>query len=215
MKLFLDSSKISELTKWRPVIYGATTNPTILLKDGSNIREFLNEAGSIPVSVEISGEITAEAVRRFCENLGGDVVVKVPLLKPHGGMNLDVIKEVSKEVYINCTALFSPPQVLLALEAGARYVSLFVGRLDDEGMNWRSTLEDCVKLASRYEKVELIAASMRTVGMVMDCGALGADIATVSPDILGKMAMHRFSLDTVRQFERDSEVIKGSEVLKG
>lgn len=215
MKLYLDSSRVDELKKWRPVIHGATTNPTILLKDGlspggiNGIREFLKECGgSFPVSVEISGEITADSITAFWKDLGGednDVVIKVPLLTPTGGNNLAAIRHVAEEVPINCTALFSTPQVLLALEAGARYVSLFVGRLDDEGMDWKGVLESCMKHVRRYKDAELITASMRTVGMVMDCVALGADITTVTPAILEKMVMHRFSLDTVKQFERDSE----------
>ena len=143
MKIFLDSSKISEAKRWSTVIEGATTNPTILLKDGSNIYEFARIMAPKPVSVEACGNFLTDALKYSTEI--PNAVIKVPLLKPDGGNNMDIIRQLSDEgISINCTALMSLSQVILATKCGARYVSLFAGRVDDEGGNSTSMIEDCV-----------------------------------------------------------------------
>lgn len=209
MDIFLDSSKIGEAKKWDSVIDGATTNPTIILKDGGcDIAEFVKFFGDRPVSVEATGNFEDDA-RKYSQ-LGENVVIKIPLLTTDGGNNLDLISRLSEDgIAINCTALFSLSQVLLAAKAGAKYVSLFVGRIDDEGGDWYSILEECVDCLAKYAfHTELIVGSIRTVGMVRGSVLAGADIATIPPGILEKMVMHKFSLDTVRMFERDSELLK-------
>jgi len=208
MKIFLDSSKINEAKRWYPVIDGATTNPSILLKDGSDIYEFAKEMGNKPVSIEACGDFQHDARKYF--RAIPNAVIKVPLLSTTGGDNLWILKTLVEEgIKINCTALFSLSQVILATKTGVRYVSLFAGRVDDEGGNPFEMIKDCVNfLYSEPVDTELIVGSIRTVGNVLDAVKAGAHIITIPPNILEKMVMHRFSLDTVKQFEADSERLK-------
>jgi transaldolase len=208
MKIFLDSSSLAEARKWRPVIDGATTNPTILKRDGGDIFEFCKELDPLPVSIEACGDFYTDA--RYYSSHISNAVIKVPLLNASGGNNLGVIKELSGEgIKVNCTALFSLAQVFLALRAGAHYVSLFIGRIEDEGGNWQRTLMECMGCVADHGyslgEPELIVGSVRSVGHVMDClrSRTPPDIITLPPAVLEKMTMHCFSLETVRQFERD------------
>jgi transaldolase len=203
MKIFLDSSKVDEAKKWMPVIDGATTNPSILLKDGTtDIYEFCRLLHPKSVSIEACGDFETDA-RKYREI--PNAVIKVPLLDPTGGDNLEVIKALSGEgIPINCTALMSLSQVILATKCGARYVSLFAGRVDDEGGDYFSMIADCVDFLNGEDtKTELIVGSIRTVGNVLDAVRAGAHIVTIPPAILEKMLLHRFSLETVKQFEED------------
>ncbi len=208
MRIFLDSGSVTEARKWKPVIDGATTNPTILKKDGGDIFEFCKELEPLPVSIEACGDFYTDA-RRYSGEIP-NAVIKVPLLNPSGGDNLEVVKALSgEEIKVNCTALFSLPQVFLALRAGARYVSLFIGRIEDEGGNWQEVLADCMGCVAEHGvgwgEPELIVGSVRGVGHVMSClrSRTPPDIITLPPAVLEKMTMHCFSLETVRQFERD------------
>ena len=211
MKIFLDSSKIEEARRWMPVIEGATTNPSILLKEGTtNIYEFCKMLVPKPVSIEACGDFISDA-KRYSKEIP-NAVVKIPLLSPEGRNNLSLIKQLSEEgIKINCTILMSLSQVILATKAGARYVSLFAGRVDDEGGDYYQMISDCVDfLNNENTETELIVGSIRTVGNVLDAVRAGAHIVTIPPDILGKMLMHRYSLETVRQFEADNEKLRAT-----
>jgi len=187
-----------------PVIAGATTNPSILLKDGSNIYEFVKVMGVLPVSIEACGDFVTDA-REYSKIKNASIVIKVPLLNTEGGDNLHIIEELTKEgIAINCTALMSMAQVILATKASARYVSLFAGRVEDEGGNSTDMIADCVDFLNNEDidvGTELIVGSIRTVGNVLDAVRVGAHIITIPPPILKKMLLHRYSLETVRQFE--------------
>lgn len=211
MKIFLDSSKIEEAKKWIPIIDGATTNPTILLKDGkTDIYEFARIMNPKPVSIEACGDFITDA-RKYYKEIP-NAVIKVPLLKPTQGDNLVLIKQLSSEgIPINCTALMSLSQVILATKVGARYVSLFAGRVDDEGGDSFSMISNCVDFLNGEDiETELIVGSIRIVGNVLDAVRAGAHIVTIPPAVLEKMLIHQFSLETVRQFEEDSRKLRGS-----
>lgn len=214
LKIFLDSSSVEEADRWRSVIDGATTNPSILRKDGGDLLDFCQELDPLPVSVEACGNILADA--KAYSSLWHNVVIKVPLLRPDGRHNLEVIRTLTDEgIPVNCTALFSLPQVMLAAKAGARYVSLFAGRIEDEGNDWEQVLHDCMEFlvlrggsscrGRDEEDTELIVGSIRGVGQVLSCLAMEfpPDILTIPPAVLEKMVMHRYSLETVKQFEAD------------
>jgi len=208
MRIFLDSSKISEAEKWMPILDGATTNPSILLKEGGNIYEFCKYMYPKPVSVEACGSVELEAIK-YSEQIP-NAVIKITLLNMDGSNNLALISKLARQsIKINCTALFSLSQVILAAKAGARYVSLFAGRIDDEGGDYYGMVRDSVSyLDSSGLDVELIVGSVRTVGMVLDSASANAHVVTIPPEVLNKMVMHRFSLDTVKQFELDQEKIR-------
>jgi len=217
VKIFLDSSKVEEAKRWMPIIDGATTNPSILLKDGkTDIYEFATVMDPKPVSIEACGDFIKDA-RHYSKNVP-NAVIKIPLLKPDGGDNLDIIYGLSKEgIKINCTTLMSLAQVILATKAGARYVSLFAGRVEDEGGDSPGMIADCIDFLNGENfpsegpndepLVELIVGSIRTVGNVLDAVSAGVHIITIPPPILEKMLMHRFSLETVREFEKAHEAL--------
>jgi len=101
-------------------------------------------------------------------------------------------------------------QVILAAKAGARYVSLFAGRVEDEGGDSSQMIADCVDFLNNEElATELIVGSIRTVGNVLDAVRAGAHIITIPPPILEKMLLHRYSLETVQQFEKAHGQLKG------
>lgn len=211
MEFFLDSGSKEEYERWRAVLAGATTNPAIVLKDGCNIREFCECVSPKPVSVEAAGDFEKEALEYSSIP---NAVIKVPLLRPDGGHNLSVIEKLeSHEIQVNCTALFSMSQFILGARAGASYLSLFIGRVDDEGGDWCTMLNDCIQWLVR-EGIEskVIVGSVRTVGQVLACANLDfpPDYVTVPPAILEKMVMHRFSLETVKQFEAAADTIKAA-----
>jgi len=208
MQIFLDTAKVDEIRKWKSVISGVTTNPSILLKDGGNIYDLCNEVGNLPISLEACGDFKTDALRYNQEIPGCNI--KIPLLKPNGGNNLDLIAELSElGIDINCTALFSLPQVILATKAGARYVSLFYGRIYDEGGCPSSMIYDCMDFLMREDvDTELIIGSIRGVGDVIESTKAGADIITIPPAILQKMVSHAYSRETVQMFERDNEELQ-------
>jgi len=211
VKLFLDSSKVDEAKRWMPVIDGATTNPTILKKDGSDIYEFCKMMDPKPVSVEACGDFITEA-RQYAKDIP-NAIIKIPLLKPYGGDNLQIIKELAEEhISINCTALFNLSQVILAAKAGARYCSLFIGRIDDEGVDYKLAIEDCVRVIDLMYRTnttsELIVGSVRSVGQFLDAVRAGSHIVTVPPSVLEKLVEHKFSRATVQMFEEDSQSLK-------
>ena len=202
---------MSEVIKWRPIIEGVTTNPSILLKEGGDVVALAKELAPLPVSIEAVGDFETDA-RKYAK-ISSNVAVKIPLLRPDKGDNLMLIHKLAAEgVSINCTALFSLSQVILATKAGARYVSLFAGRVDDEGGDYMSMIADCMEfLDADFDEshpTELIIGSIRTVGNFMDAVRAGADIVTVPPAILEKMVDHRFSRATVQQFENDAKKLK-------
>lgn len=211
MKIFLDSSKVSEAEQWMPVIDGATTNPSILLKDGSDIYEFAKAMEGKPVSVEACGSFRNDA-RKYHTEIP-NAVIKVPLLnlQTSSHSNLALIRELVEEgIKINCTTLMSLSQVILATKAGARYVSLFAGRVEDEGGDSTSMIADCVDfLDNEYGETELIVGSIRTIGNVLDAVRAGAHIITIPPPILEKMLLHRYSLATVQEFEAAHDKLAG------
>ncbi|GAH03321.1 unnamed protein product, partial [marine sediment metagenome] len=136
-----------------------------------------------------------------------NVVVKIPLITTSGSPNIEVIDTLVKEgIDINCTALMSVSQVILATQLGVRYVSIFAGRIDDEGGDYYRVIRDCVDFLDDDDGgTELIVGSIRTIGNVLDAVRARAHIVTVTPAILDKMVMHRYSLETVRQFEEASK----------
>jgi transaldolase len=215
VRIFLDSSKISEVEKWDAVIDGATTNPSILLKEGNtDIYKFAKTLGDRPVSIEATGDFVTEA-KEYAKRIP-NAVIKIPLLSHVKGQdNMKLIKQLSDEgIKINCTALFSLSQVILAAKCGARYVSLFAGRIEDEGGCSPEVIEDCMQFI-QYEGYglkggypELIVGSIRTVGNVMDAVNAGASILTITPDVLAKMIYHERSYSTVLEFEEAGKKLK-------
>jgi len=199
MKLFLDSSKVEEVRKWLPVISGVTTNPAILKREGGDVEDLANVIAPLPISIEACGDFLTDA-QHYAE-LIPNVVVKVPLITTSGGSNIDTIYELTnKGIEVNCTALMSFSQVILATQLGVKYVSVFAGRIDDEGGDYKKVISDCVDFLEDGT-TELIVGSVRTIGNVLDSFRARAHIVTITPPILEKMIKHENSLRTVIEFE--------------
>jgi transaldolase len=203
MKIFLDSADINQVKKWLPVISGVTTNPSILEKDKGDVIKISKLISPMPISVEACGDFETDAY--YWSGMIPNSNIKIPLLGIDGSSNIGLIKRLSDAgIPINCTALFSLSQIILAQKAGAKYVSLFAGRVDDEGGDSYSIIRDSMNYLEGIlgeHRAELIVGSIRTVGNVLDAIRAGADIVTIPPPILEKMMSHEYSLKTVRQFE--------------
>ncbi len=122
-----------------------------------------------------------------------------------------MIKKLESDgIKVNATAALSLGQVILAAKAGATYISIFTGRLSDEGGNAPEVIKNSVEWLRRGEyKSRIIVGSIRSLGEILSAAIAGAHIITIPPDFLGKMADHKFTRDTVRQFVADAQKAMG------
>jgi transaldolase len=213
MKIFLDTANIKQIREaasWG-ILDGVTTNPTLVSRENVKFRDLIKEICGIvlgPVSVE-SVSIKAEDIIEESRNLAkiaDNVVVKIPICVE----GLKAIKVLSPEgIHINTTLIFSPLQALLAAKAGARYVSPFVGRLDDiahEGMN---LVEGIVTIFDNYGMdTEIIVGSVRHPLHVIEAAYIGADIATIPFGVLEKMVKHPLTDIGMEKFLSDWKKVK-------
>lgn len=213
MKIFLDTANIKQIREaasWG-ILDGVTTNPTLVSKENVKFRDLIKEICEIvlgPVSVE-SVSTKAEDIIEESRNLAkiaDNVVVKIPICVE----GLKAIKVLSREgIPINTTLIFSPLQALLAAKAGARYVSPFVGRLDDiahEGMN---LVEGIVTIFDNYGMdTEIIVGSVRHPLHVIEAAYIGADIATIPFGVLEKMVKHPLTDIGMEKFLNDWKKVK-------
>jgi transaldolase len=216
MQIFLDSADSKEIEKWlqQGVIDGLTTNPSIMFKDAvydieDGARRLCSMLGDKPVSVEVTTNNPKEMVgqaRAFAQ-WAPNVVVKIPVINENGESCLGVMSALSRDgIPVNATAILSFNQAMLAAKAGATYVSIFAGRIADEGndpavviRNTRAWLDDW-QLASK-----IIVGSIRTVGDIQSAALAGAHILTIPPQFLSKMLDHKYTRETVRQFNQDAD----------
>lgn len=220
-KIFLDTSNIEEMKKWSHIIDGVTTNPSILAKEGGNIQEICEYISPLPISVEAGGDYYYEAkdLWEWLFPLNPNLAIKIPFLKPNGRDNLVVIDSLIKEgLTINCTAVMSFNQAILADRLGCRYISIFGGRIDDEGgdsIELLRRVEDLVCTNNIFEdsrgsgiyKVSIIVGSIRSskdVDRYLSLlGTSPCSILTIPPPVLEKMTQHARSQSTSAEFEKD------------
>jgi len=196
MKIFLDTANLEAIRKFNDMglLDGITTNPSLLSKEGGNPKDVMEEIAKIikgdvsleVVSTEYSGMI--EEGKRLRE-YGKNVVVKVPMT-PDG---LKACKSFSLQgIPVNVTLVFSPNQALLAAKSGAKYVSPFIGRLDDIGQDGMSLIQDIKTIFKNYPefKTQILVASIRHPMHVIDAAKIGADVVTLPPAVLDKMLQH-------------------------
>ncbi|MEV0777475.1 transaldolase family protein [Streptomyces sp. NPDC050433] len=214
MEIFLDCGDPAVVQNWLAagVIDGVTTNPT-LLRDGSwthlvdGVAEIAKVCSEKPVSVEVvavdPGEVVEQAA--FIANLAPNIVVKVPLIGPDGQSYLGAISKLTSQgIHVNCTALMSFGQFALAARAGARYTSLFVGRIEDEGGKAEEVISGCKGWLDTWGlPSRIIAGSLRSPGDFQRAALAGAHVVTVPPSILEKLMDHRYSRATAQQFLTD------------
>jgi transaldolase len=216
LEIFLDSGNVREIQRWMDygVLDGVTTNPTILLKDGGyDVEERTKEIASLiaplPLSVEVytndHREMLAQA--RTFASWAGNIVVKIPVINEYGEPSLGVVKQLGREgIRVNVTACLSLGQVVLAAKAGATYISIFAGRVSDEGHDAPKLIRESVGwLRSWGYSSRIIVGSIREAINVQDAVLAGAHIVTVPPQFLDKWVDHHYTRATVRGFNEDAK----------
>jgi len=195
MKFFIDTAEIDEIRELAAtgLVDGVTTNPSLIMKSGRDMREVTAEICAVvdgPVSAEVTAT-EAEAMIAEGRSLAGiapNIAVKVPLTMD----GLRACKVLTGEGHmVNVTLCFSANQALLAAKAGATFISPFIGRLDDIGLDGMELIADIRQMYDNYLfETQILAASIRTVNHVHEAAKIGADVATIPPGILKKLAEH-------------------------
>jgi len=226
MAIFLDTGVVKEAERFMKmgVIRGVTTNPTILFKAGvtsgkKGIKVRTIEISKIiapyPLSVEVTTNEYGKMIDQAQEYAGWakNINVKITIHGPNGETeNLEAIHELSSKykISINATAMMSAQQCLLAAMAGAEYVSLFGGRVNNMGYNSCSEISKLRCVLDRQKlSSKIIIGSTREVLNVLEWLEAGADIVTVMPEILNGMIVHPYSKETVQMFLRDAAKTEG------
>jgi len=210
MKFFLDTAAIAEIREGHSLgmVDGVTTNPTLVSKEGREFREVLEEICSIvagPVNAEVVATQTQEMVRegRELASVAPKIVVKVPMT-PDGLKATRLLKQ--EGIAVNVTLIFSATQALLAAKAGAAYVSPFVGRLDDVSHRGMDVVEDILTIFDNYGiETEVIVASIRNPGHVLDAALMGAHIATMPYSVMTQLWKHPLTDVGLQRFLADWE----------
>ena len=209
MKIFLDTANVEEIRQgieWG-LVDGLTTNPSLMEKE--KVNNFPAVVKSIlavtkgPVSIEVVATDYAGMIEQAhkIRALGDNAVVKIPMTLD----GLRAIKTLSSEgIPVNCTLIFSPIQALFAAKAGARYVSPFVGRLDDIAEDGMFLIEQIKTIFTNYSiDTEILVASVRNPMHVVRAAIIGADIATIPFDVLKKLPMHPKTDEGLSRFLSD------------
>ena len=205
MKIFLDTAIRDEIRRFADlgIIDGVTTNPSLLKAAKAPYREVIAEICAMvpgPVSAEIVAEDWEGMVRqgRELSGIAENVIIKIPMT-PAGMRAVGELKKAGIES--NVTLIFSSNQALLAAKAGARYVSPFVGRLDDAGHDGMDVVEEILEAYGNYAfETEVIVASVRHPQHVVQAAMMGADIATIPTNVLEAMFRHPLTDIGIRKF---------------
>ena len=210
MKLFIDTANLEEIIQANDmgVICGVTTNPSLIVKEGllfSNVIKSICRIIDGPISAEVIDTMAEGMVAEALEIVkwSDNVVIKLPMTKE--GLKATKILS-SKGIKTNLTLVFSANQALLAARAGARYVSPFVGRLDDVGYDGIALIEDIIAIFELHDiKTEVIAASIRHPIHVTQAALAGAHIATIPFKVIEMMAKHPMTDAGIEKFLSDWE----------
>lgn len=212
MKIFIDTANIAEIKKANEmgIICGVTTNPSLIAKEGRDFKEVVTEITDIvdgPISAEVISLESEGMVKEAKElvKIHKNIVIKIPMTVE----GLKAVKVLSSEgIKTNVTLIFSAAQALLASKAGASYVSPFLGRLDDIGMDGIALVEQ-ISTIFKVQKIntEIISASIRTPIHVINAAKAGSDIATIPYNILIQMTKHPLTDIGIEKFLKDWETI--------
>lgn len=210
MKFFADTADVEAIAELNDLgmVDGVTTNPSLILKSGRDIREVTREIAAM-VDGPVSAEVVALEADRMIEEgrelagIAANIAVKVPLTWD----GLKACRALSAEGFaVNVTLCFSPAQALLAAKAGAAFISPFIGRLDDIGLDGMELIADIRQIYDNYDfKTEILAASVRSVNHAIAAAKLGADVMTAPPEVIRKMAEHPLTDRGLDAFLKDWE----------
>src|SRR5436853_6792753 len=208
MKIFLDTANLAVIKMYNEMglVDGITTNPSLLAKEGGDPQTTMEEIVEIikgdvsleVVSTETSGMIDeGHKLRKY----GNNVVIKCP-------MTADGLKAcrilTSEGIPVNITLVFSVNQAILAAKAGAKYVSPFIGRLDDNGQDGMEVIREIAEIFRNYDwECEILVARIRHPLHVIEAAELGADIVTLPFDVLKKMTQHALTDVGLKRFLDD------------
>ena len=208
MKIFIDTANVDEIkkvSKWG-ILDGVTTNPSLIAKEGRDIKDVVEEICSIvdgPISAEVisleCGEMIEEA--KQLSKIHKNIVIKIPMCEE----GIKAVSVLSKEgIRTNVTLIFSPQQALIAAKAGASYVSPFAGRLDDIGADGMQVISDIAEIFDIYNiETEIIAASIRHPIHVLYAAKSGAHISTIPYKVLLQMLKHPLTDKGIEMFLQD------------
>ncbi len=210
MKFFVDSADLEKIAYLNDIglVDGVTTNPSIIAKSGRDFIEVIKEICDMvegPVSAEVTAmkadDMIAEG--RHLRKVASNVCVKLPLTMD----GLKACKVLSSEgTPVNVTLCFSANQALLAAKAGATFISPFIGRLDDIGLDGLELIEEIRTIYDNYGfETEILAASIRSVGHIKECALIGADVITSPPDVIAKLSEHVLTQKGLDAFMKDWE----------
>ena len=210
MKIFLDTADLYEIERLLPtkMIDGVTTNPSLIAKNGANIKQTIATICGM-ISGPVSAEVTATDVDTMQKEadilaaIAPNVTVKLPLTEA----GLIVCKSLSsQEIATNVTLCFSPAQALMAAKAGASFISPFVGRLDDLGQDGMNLVRDIYDIYANYDfETEILVASIRGPQHVADAALIGADIVTIPPKTFSQLYQHPLTDKGLTAFLADWE----------
>ena len=216
MQIFIDSASIGEIAKWfkMAVIDGVTTNPSIMLKDGvydieTGVREIAALIDPLPVCIEVTTDNLDDMIAqaRLFASWAPNIVVKIPHITCEGVPCYGIISELETTgIRVNATAALSLGQVILAAKARATYISIFTGRVADEGGNAAEVIRLAAEWLEKWKyKSRVVVGSIRSVGDILNAVTAGTHIVTIPPQFLDKMADHKYSRETVKQFLNDAD----------
>ena len=211
MQFFVDTADVSEIERLAEtgMLDGVTTNPSLIMKAGRPMADVIAEIAKLvdgPVSAEVTAIETDKMIaegKRLAQ-IAPNIAVKLPLTWD----GLKACRALTGDGHmVNVTLCFTANQALLAAKAGATFISPFIGRLDDLGLDGMKLIEDIRRIYDNYEELqtEILAASIRTTNHVHEAAIAGADVATLPPAILHKMIEHPLTEKGLATFLADWE----------
>jgi len=210
MKIFLDTSDVNVISKHceSGLIDGVTTNPTLMKQSGRNPIDVIKDISALfPDDSSISAEVVADTAEGMISqakqyySINPNITIKVPCTE-EGLKACNVLS--AKNIPVNVTLIFSVTQAILCAKAGAKFVSPFIGRCEDNGLSGIGLIESIRTIFDRNNiKTQILAASIRTTEHVTNAFIAGTDIVTLPPSILKEMYKHDLTDQGIDQFDKD------------
>lgn len=218
MLIFADSTDLTSISQLHDIslIHGVTTNPSILSRNGLSAESAIQQlvkvtSGQIHVQVVANDVEDVLQQAQYLYSLSNQVVIKLSIAEHY----LRACNQLNMlNIPVNMTLCFSPLQALIAAKAGATFVSVFIGRLDDTGICGLDVLSECCEIWQNYPDIstKLLAASIRNQHHVLECAKMGVDAVTAHPKIICSMFHHNLTTQGIQSFDLD--LIASAEKIK-